>query len=96
MFRSRENWYGFRADPVSDAAERGEMEAQVSRHAKSLRMGDTTMTGKTRAPGGQPASTETPQPKQQMQDDGGHGPTNFGNINPTGEEDFTNTNDVPE
>lgn len=56
------------------------------------------MTGKTRNPGGQPTPDETPQPKQQMQDDGsanfgeggdeGEGEddtgTTFANINPSG------------
>jgi hypothetical protein len=44
------------------------------------------MTGKAKQPGGDPASTETPQPGQQMAGDGSlEGAETFGNIDPEGD-----------
>jgi hypothetical protein len=53
------------------------------------------MAGKTRGPGGEPAPADTSQPQQQTQDEGS-GPANFGNINPSGDEDFLTGNQAPE
>jgi hypothetical protein len=52
------------------------------------------MAGKTRGPGREPAPEETSQPRQQTQDEGS-GPANFGNINPSGDEDFPSGDEVP-